>query len=90
MAAMYRLSRMVFSTAILLVVAYFAVTVPIGKYTLWGHLVRIARSPEAQDLATGAKETAKDAARRAQRELEAQKDGPATIKESPAAAREPR
>ena len=52
--------------------------------------MRIARSPEAQDLATGAKETAKDAARRAQRELEAQKDGPATIKESPAAGREPR
>ena len=70
--------------------AYFAVTVPIGKHTLWGHLVRIARSPEAQDLADGAKETAKDAARRAQRELEEQKNGPATVKESPAAAREPR
>lgn len=77
MAGMYRFTRMIVSTAILLMVVYFAVSVPIGKYTLWGHLVRIARSPQAQDLADGAKETARDAARRAQRELEAQKNPPA-------------
>lgn len=78
---MYRLSRMVVSTAILLMVLYFVVSVPIGKHTLWGHLVRIARSPEAQDLADGAKETARDAARRAQRELDAQKAAPAAAAE---------
>lgn len=77
MAGMYRFVRMMVSTAILFVVVYFAVTVPIGKHTLWGHLVRIARSPEAQDLADGAKETAKDAARRAQQELDGQRNAPA-------------
>lgn len=75
---MYRFVRMLVSTAILFVVVYFAVTVPIGKHTLWGHLVRIARSPEAQDLADGAKATAKDAARRAQQELDSAKSPPAT------------
>ena len=74
---MYRFVRMMVSTAILFVVVYFAVTVPIGKHTLWGHLVRIARSPEAQDLADGAKETAKDAARRAQQELDSQRNAQA-------------
>lgn len=75
---MYRFVRMMVTMAILFVVVYFAVTVPIGKHTLWGHLVRIAHSPEAQDLADGAKETAKDAARRAQQELEAQKNAAAS------------
>ena len=74
---MYRLTRLIFTTAILLVFVYFSLTVPIGKYTLWGHLLRIARSPEAHDLAEGAKETAKDAARRAQRELDSPKNDPA-------------
>jgi len=50
--------------------AYFAVTVPIGKHTLWGHAVRIAKTPEAKELADGAKETARDAARKAQQELD--------------------
>jgi hypothetical protein len=77
---MYRLTRLLVSTAIVLLVVYFAITVPIGKYTLWGHLLRIARSPEAHDLAEGAKETAKEAARRAQRELDAPKNSPATDK----------
>lgn len=53
--------------------AYFAVTVPLGKRTLWGHLVRIAKTPEAQDLADGAKETARDIARKAQKEIDDQR-----------------
>ncbi len=53
--------------------AYFAVTVPLGKRTLWGHLVRIAKTPEAQDLADGAKETARDVARKAQKEIDDQR-----------------
>ncbi|HND12860.1 MAG TPA: hypothetical protein PLY80_20610 [Pseudomonadota bacterium] len=51
---------------------YFAVTVPIGKHTLWGHMVRIAKTPEAKELADGAKETARDVARKAQKELDSQ------------------
>ena len=50
--------------------SYFAVTVPIGKHTLWGHMVRIAKTPEAKELADGAKETARDVARKAQKELD--------------------
>lgn len=56
---------------------YFAVTVPIGKHTLWGHLVRIAGTPEAKDFATGAKDAAREAADRAKKELkEAMPSGP--------------
>lgn len=75
---MYRVTRFLVSTALFLAFAYFAVTVPLGKYTLWGHAVRIARSPEAKDLAAGARDTARDAARRAQRELDSPQNSPAT------------
>ncbi len=67
---MFRLARLIVSTFILAIVIWFAVTVPIGKHTLWGHLRRIASTPEAQDLATGAKQVAKDAVDRAQREVQ--------------------
>ncbi len=62
--------------------AYFAVTVPIGKHTLWGHAVRIAKTPEAKELADGAKETARDAARKAQQELD-NANGPSSTKPAP-------
>jgi len=67
---MFRLARFIVSTFILALVIWFAVTVPIGKHTLWGHLRRIASTPEAKDLATGAKQVAKDAVERAQREVQ--------------------
>ena len=54
----------------LIAFVYLALTVPIGKHTLWGHAVRIAKTPEAKELADGAKETARDAARKAQQELD--------------------
>lgn len=72
---MFRLARWLFSTLILAIVVWFAVTVPIGKHTLWGHLRRIAATPEAKDLAAGAKEVAKEAVDRAQREMKV--DAPA-------------
>ncbi|HMU39875.1 MAG TPA: hypothetical protein PKE31_12785 [Pseudomonadota bacterium] len=60
-----------------MVFVYFALTVKVGSHTLWGHVVRIARTPEAKDLADGAKETFKDAARKAQHELDtARPDAP--------------
>ena len=55
--------------------SYFAVTVPLGKHTLWGHMVRIAKTPEAKELADGAKETARDVARKAQKELDSNGEG---------------
>lgn len=67
---MFRLVRFIISTLVLGIVIWFAVSVPIGKHTLWGHLRRIAATPEAKDLATGAKQVAKDAVDRAQREVQ--------------------
>jgi len=67
---MFRLVRFLVTSVLLLMVCYFAVTVPIGKHTLWGHILRIARSSEAQDLADGAKDAAREAARKAQKELD--------------------
>ena len=67
---MFRLARFIVSSIILAIVIWFAVTVPIGKHTLWGHARRIASTPEAQDLATGAKQVAKEAVDRAQREVQ--------------------
>ncbi len=60
----------------LIAFVYLALTVPIGKHTLWGHMVRIARTPEAKELATGAKATAREVARKAQQELDSPSDGP--------------
>jgi hypothetical protein len=66
---MLRFLRWLLSALILAVLLWFAVSVPIGKYTLWGHIVRIARTREARDLGDGAKSTAKDVAKAVQREL---------------------
>jgi hypothetical protein len=85
---MYRLVRFVISLALILAFAYFAVTVPLGKHTLWGHIVRIARSPEAKDLAEGARDTAREAARRAERELDAQGAPPSHTQKTPAPAKD--
>jgi hypothetical protein len=67
---MFRLVRWAFSWLTLAVVLWFAVTIPVGKFTLAGHLRRIAGSREARDLADGAKDVAKDAASRLKREVE--------------------
>lgn len=56
---------------------YFAVTVPIGRHTLWGHIIRIAGTPEAKELGSDVKGAARDAADRAKKELkEAMPTGP--------------
>jgi hypothetical protein len=52
---------------------YFGTTVQLGKRTLFGHLVAIARTREAQDLADGTKEEAGKVAERMRRDLA--KDG---------------
>jgi hypothetical protein len=48
---------------------WFAVTVPLGKRTLWGHLHAIFATQEAQDLADGTKEEAEKVARKVKDEL---------------------
>jgi hypothetical protein len=80
---MFRLARFIVSCFILGIVIWFAVTVPIGNHTLWGHLRRIASTPEAKDLATGAKQVAKEAVERAQREVQDNGTGSANKPQSP-------
>lgn len=65
----FRLLRFITSLIIFSIVAWFCVSVPVGKHTIWGHAVRIWRSPEAQDLAEGVKEKTKETAVRVQKEL---------------------
>lgn len=73
---MFRLLRLIVSTLVLCIVIWFAVSVPIGNYTLWGHIVRIARTKEARDLSDGAKSVAKDAASRVERDLKSAGQNP--------------
>jgi hypothetical protein len=59
---MFRLIRFVLSLAMLAGVVWFAVSVPLGKRTLSGHLRAIFSTPEAKDLADGTKEEAEKVA----------------------------
>src|SRR5438046_4381119 len=47
---MFRPIRWAISTACLLIVLYVFFCVPIGSRTLFSHFMRIARTPEAQEL----------------------------------------
>ena len=47
----FGLVRRVFGLACFLVVAYAAVTVPVGRRTAWGHLVAIFTAPPAREAA---------------------------------------
>jgi hypothetical protein len=69
---MFGLMRLLISLACLAVFVWFAVTVPLGNRTLWGHLRAIAGSEEAKDLAKGTKEEAEKVARKVERELHPQ------------------
>ncbi|MCS6915860.1 MAG: hypothetical protein RMK29_03005 [Myxococcales bacterium] len=81
---MFRLVRLLMSCLLLGGVIWFATTVPLGKWTLWGHLVRIARTPEARELASGARDTAREVARRVKQELDATpSNGPAPSRPHP-------
>jgi hypothetical protein len=63
------LVRFLFSIAMLLAFVWFAVTVPLGKRTLWGHVHAIFGTQEAKDLAEGTKEEAEKMARKVKAEL---------------------
>ena len=58
---MFRLIRLLFWCAAIAALVYFAVTVPLGKRTLWGHLRQIWHSDATQDLVNGTKDAAKSA-----------------------------
>ena len=63
------LVRFVISVIMLFAFVWFAVTVPIGKRTLWGHVHAIFATQEAKDLADGTKEEAEKVARKVKEEL---------------------
>ena len=63
------LVRFLMSLVMLAAFIWFAVTVPIGKRTLWGHVHAIFGTQEAKDLADGTKEEAEKVARKVKEEL---------------------
>ncbi len=75
---MFRLIRFCVSLAMFAAFVWFAVTVPLGKRTLWGHVMAIFGTQEAKDLAEGTKEEAEKVARRVRDELHAPDMAPAT------------
>lgn len=59
---MFRLIRFLLSLLMLAAIVWFAINVPLGKRTLWGHLRAIFSTPEAKDLAEGTREEAQKVA----------------------------
>jgi hypothetical protein len=66
---MFRLVRFLISLAMTAAFIWFAVTVPLGRLTLWGHLRAIFGTQEARDLAEGTREEAQKVAERVREEL---------------------
>jgi hypothetical protein len=64
---MFRLIRFLFWCAAIFCIVWFAVKVPLGKRTLWGHLQAIWHTDATQDLVNGTKEAAKDAVDKAKK-----------------------
>ncbi len=65
-----KLLRAAFSLFSLFATLYFVFFVPLGRYTLWEHLWRIAQTPEAKELSHAAGETAVEATEAVKREAE--------------------
>jgi len=63
------LVRFLISMVMLAAFVWFAVTVPLGKRTLWGHVHAIFGTQEARDLAEGTKEEAEKVAQKVKAEL---------------------
>jgi hypothetical protein len=77
----FTLLRWLFRLAVLVVVVYFAATVPLGSKTLIGHLRALASTKEAKDLGEGVKEKAGELGEKVKREIEdppPEGDAPAT------------
>ncbi len=53
-----KLFRFLLSLLTLAATLYFVFFVPLGRYTLWEHIWRIAQTPEARELGRGAGQTA--------------------------------
>jgi hypothetical protein len=55
---MFKFLKFLFSVALLGAFLWFGFTVPLGKYTLFGHFRRIWNSKETQEMVDGTKEAA--------------------------------
>jgi len=55
----FRLIRLLFWLAVIGGFIWLGFTVPLGKYTLFGHIRRIWHSQETQDLVKGTEDAAK-------------------------------
>jgi hypothetical protein len=55
---MWSLLKFLMFLALIVVLAWFGANVKIGEHTFFGHVSRIWRTEEAQDLVRGAKESA--------------------------------
>jgi hypothetical protein len=66
---MFGLLRFLLSLALTALLIWFALRVPLGKHTLWGHLQAIFSSQEARDLAEGTREEARKVAEKVREEL---------------------
>ena len=64
-----RLFRWLFYLVLFAAAAWFATSVPLGKHTLFGHLVAIGRTREAHELAAGTEEEARHIADKVREEL---------------------
>ena len=80
---MFRLVRFFITLAVLVIFIWFGATVDLGKHTLFGHVRRIWKSDEAQDLVEGTKDKAGPAVDRLKRGVET---GVKAAKEDPDAA----
>lgn len=72
---MFGFIRFLFSLVIFAIVVWFAVTVPLGSRTLFGHLRAIGQTEAAHELAEGTKQEARKVAERL---LSGPDAGPAT------------
>jgi hypothetical protein len=79
------LLRWIFRLGALAALVWFAVMIPLGKRTLWGHLCAIWATPEAQELKEGTREEAGKVAERIRGGIGG-KPGETTPAEAPPAA----
>ncbi len=68
---MWSMLKFLMFLALIVAFVWFGKTVPIGKHTLFGHVSRIWKTNEAQDLVEGAKETAGPAVEKVKRGVKA-------------------
>src|SRR5262249_14987684 len=58
---MFRLLRLVFWLFAIVCIVWFSTSVPLGNATLWGHIQKIWKSQETQDMVKGTEDAAKPA-----------------------------